>query len=308
MTISNHLRHVHTLLTGLIIVGTSVSAEPAVETTPRRAAHHFLRIDDSQTPRTLQTSIVQYSLPDGRELALVGAVHLAHPEYYAALNELFVDFDVVLYEMIVPDPGEDTEGAAADSTSVGPGMEKETGHDTPMEMRALSGMQSEMTEQLGLSFQLDGIDYSAENFVHADMTDLQFQESMEARGESFFSAFARLYLQALSQPASVPQLTVSDMLVYLMAADKHRAMRVLLAEQLAQMEKMTTFLEGPAGSTIVTERNKVVVDRFRETLAGEGRSFAIFYGAAHMPDLEQRLVNEFDLLRSGQSWLDAWSL
>lgn len=291
------------LLSACLIAGSALSTE----VTPRRSADHFIRIDEGQSPRTLQTSIIRYSMPDGREVALVGAVHLAHPEYYDALNTLFDSYDLVLYEMIVPDSEFVTDGEVAEM-SVDDIAENAKDREASMEMRVLSGMQSEMTDQLGLTFQLVGIDYSRDHFVHADMTDLQFQQSMDDRGESFLAAFGRLYLQALSQPTSVPQLSVSDMLVYVMAADKYRAMRVLLAEQLTQLDKMTPFLEGPDGSTLVTERNKVVVERFRETLEGPARTFAIFYGAAHMPDLEQRLVDEFDLVRIGESWLDAWSL
>ncbi|MCH8059070.1 MAG: hypothetical protein IIA11_01290 [Proteobacteria bacterium] len=34
----------------------------------------------------------------------------------------------------------------------------------------------------------------------------------------------------------------------------------------------------------------------------------IFYGVAHMPDLEERLVNELGLVRQEVLWIDAWKL
>ena len=38
-----------------------------------------------------------------------------------------------------------------------------------------------------LDFQLDHIDYTAKNFVHADMTMETFQKRQKAKGENLFS-------------------------------------------------------------------------------------------------------------------------
>ena len=49
-----------------------------------------------------------------------------------------------------------------------------------------------MTRLLELEFQLRGIDYTADNLVHADMSPEQFAESMRRRGESMFQLFFRM--------------------------------------------------------------------------------------------------------------------
>jgi hypothetical protein len=68
-------------------------------------------------------------------------------------------------------------------------------------------------------------------------------------------------------------------------------------------------LEGPEGSTIITERNKVALKKLAEQIASGKKKIAIFYGAGHLGDMEKRLLsNEFELKRSGEDWLDAWNL
>jgi hypothetical protein len=73
------------------------------------------------------------------------------------------------------------------------------------------------------------------------------------------------------------------------------------------MEGLSAF-DGPEGSTLITERNKKalrVLDR--ELMAGK-RRIAIFYGAGHMKDMEDRLINEFKMRRVSATWLTAWRM
>ena len=69
-----------------------------------------------------------------------------------------------------------------------------------------------MKNVLKLEFQLDCIDYSVPNMVHADMSPEEFSQSMKDRGESFLKMFLRAMGQAmaLSRPADrIPELTWS---------------------------------------------------------------------------------------------------
>ncbi len=62
------------------------------------------------------------------------------------------------------------------------------------------------------------------------------------------------------------------------------------------------------GDLILIQRNEVVMERLKETLATTKGSIAIFYGAAHMDDLEERLVKELGYERSKAQWLRAWAI
>jgi hypothetical protein len=67
--------------------------------------------------------------------------------------------------------------------------------------------------------------------------------------------------------------------------------------------------EGPEGSTLVAARNQKALKVLKRTMVDkEPKSVAIFYGAGHMQDFQQRLMADFDLAPVSIEWLDAWSL
>ena len=92
--------------------------------------------------------------------------------------------------------------------------------------------------------------------------------------------------------------------------DRNRALRLkrLMAEQFADLEMAMAALNGPDGSTLVTERNKVALAKLDKQWSQGRKRVAIFYGVGHLPDMAQRLVADFNLHETGQSWLTAWNL
>ncbi|MCA9797183.1 MAG: hypothetical protein KC910_35480, partial [Candidatus Eremiobacteraeota bacterium] len=103
--------------------------------------------------RALQTSITKMVDPQGRQLDLVATTHLAERGYYERLNRQFQTYDSVLYELISDAPHEELPAQLAETAS-----------------DPLSATQQAMANLLGLDFQLSYIDYTAANFVHADLT------------------------------------------------------------------------------------------------------------------------------------------
>jgi hypothetical protein len=81
----------------------------------------------------------------------------------------------------------------------------------------------------------------------------------------------------------------------------------MLAQQLE-----TTGTSGGLGPTLntilVSDRNQAALKVFQKELAKGRKKIGIFYGAAHMPDFEQRLREEFGLRRQSEQWLTAWDL
>jgi hypothetical protein len=43
-------------------------------------------------------------------------------------------------------------------------------------------------------------------------------------------------------------------------------------------------------------------------LAAGKKKIAIFYGAAHMPDFDKRLKEDFGMKRTTSEWINAWNL
>jgi ribosomal protein S8E len=121
----------------------------------KEKALEFVRVQkEGKKLQAMQTAVVTYSNPtdpNSPKITLIGAVHVGESEYYSNLNNLFRQYDSLLFEMVmdpadgVPDP---------EQRGVSP----------------VSTIQVGMKDALGLAFQLDEVDYKAKNFVHADMT------------------------------------------------------------------------------------------------------------------------------------------
>lgn len=276
---------------GCLLAFTSAMAQAA--DAPRTK---YVRIerDPAGEPLTLQTAVTRF-VPAGTDsddlvVDLIGAIHVADSGYYEALNKRFEGYDVVLYEMVAPEGAKIPKGT------------KPGGHPVAMLQNGLKGM-------LKLEHQLELIDYTKDNMVHADMSPDEFAKSMSERGESFATMFFRMMGQAMAQQTQQKSKTNDfEMLAALFDRNRSSTLKRLMAEQFENMDGAMSALEGPNGSAIVSERNKVALKKLSDQLAAGKKKIAIFYGAAHMNDIEKRLANEFGLKRAGEEWVTAWKL
>lgn len=262
-------------------------------------ATRFLRVrrDDAKQPVALETAVTRYVSKPGQEpsvqVDLIGAVHVGDGPYYDRLNELFRSYDVVLYELVAPE-----------GTRVAAGQQR-AGRNP------VSFLQNIMKDVLKLEFQLDRIDYSRPNLVHADMSPAEFSQSMKDRGESFATLFFQLLADSMAvQARQGNEQAGSDLelLIALLAKDRTYRLKRIMAEQFETMEEQMSSLRGPQGSTLITERNKKALDVLRRQLQQGKRRIAIFFGAGHLSDMERRLLADFGLSKDSQRWLVAWSI
>ncbi len=252
----------------------------------------FIQFVDEPGNKALQVSIVRYQPRTGGEqtVDLVGAVHVGDQRYYQELNDLFKQYDVVLYELVAPEGTVIPKGGVATTGT-------------------LSKIQVGLKDLLGLSYQMEEVDYTSQHFVHADFTPEEFQKSMDDKGESIFSMMFNMWRASLSQQLS-GQSTASDLelLMALVSSDRQNALKTVMAKELANSTDLMQALEGSEGSTIVAERNKKALQVLQREMAKNAQSFAIFYGAAHLSDFHQRLVSDFDMVPVSTRWVDAWQL
>lgn len=261
----------------------------------------FIRIqrDKSKRALSLETAIVSYSgsLKDSGKkdsgnvvVDLVGAVHVGEKSYYTELNRVFRDYDAVLYELVAPE-----------NANV-PVRGQRSGHPVSM-------LQVTMKNMLGLEFQLDCVDYKQANFVHADLSPDEFAKSMEQRGETFTKLIFRMMGQGVAQQAGDPSRSTDfAMLGAFFSKDRSQDLKRILAQQFEEVEKANAVLDGPDGSTIITDRNLRAVKVLKEQLEGGKQRVAIFYGAAHLPDFDRRLRTQFGLKPQNERWVEAWNL
>ena len=267
------------------------------EASPPESKGEFLRMvrDQQKRPVAMETAIVRFAPADKTRgdtvVDLVAAVHIAEKSYYQQLNREFRGYDAVLYELV-----------AREGTRIPKGGRK--GSDNPVSL-----LQNGLKNLLELEFQLDQIDYTRENLIHADMSPEQFARSMQDRGESIAGMFVRLIGYALSHQNEIAAGgSEADLLLALF--DKHRALKLkqIMAEQFQNMDGMMAVLSGPDGSTIITERNKAALAVLKKELDAGKHKVAIFYGGGHMADMQKRLRDDFGLVPVSTRWLVAWNL
>ncbi len=257
------------------------------------AEQRFLRVDTTpdNRPRALQAAVVPYASGYGEDTVtvdLISAVHVGDASYYAALNERFEVYDALLYELI----------AEEKARTPRPGTSK-TG--------AISSTQTFVGGVLNLTFQLDEIDYDRPNFVHADFSPEELSGDMQARGESLYDYFWRIFFTAVSESANDP-LGIKAMRRMSRSLESEDSLKVFLAYDLARQADLGEILAGPDGSAIIDGRNARVIEVLRAQIESGARRIGIFYGAGHMQDLDSRLRTELQFDRRQELWIDAWSL
>ncbi len=278
--------------------GLPLPAEPA-EPAPDYVRYHAAT-DPAAADATdrLQTALVRFE-KNGIVVDLVAVVHLADAAYFKSLNERLKVYDVVLYEMVGgPHQGTDPAGTSAAEEEVG----------------AVRQLQKMAKSFLGLQYQLEGIDYTAPNFVHADVAWDEMGELMSSRDESLMTLFTRASEMAkqggvagVPTDAAETEVMMKRIFQSIMSGDSGGLKRTV-APFLSEAESFITQIEGDQGSVLVSERNRVVMEKLAKLQQDRGRgSYTIFYGAGHMPDFEKRLLEQ-GFRKSDPIWLDAWSM
>ena len=258
----------------------------------------FLRIKKSENgePESLQVAIARYTFQEGASkgatVDLIGAVHVGSKEYYKELNKRFKSYDAMLYELV------------ADPSANKPDKRAERGGFNP-----LGAMQTGMKDVLNLKFQLDEVDYSPANFVHADMSPEDFVEDMSRRGDSVVGMVARMWGAGLvAQNSKKGSTQQAEMLAAALSKDTFKLRRVM-ADQFESMDgQMAAMADKNGKSTLLTERNTKAFEVMEKELKNGKKQLAIFYGAAHLLDMHQRLVRDYKATQTKIEWLDAWPL
>ena len=278
----------------LVAAAAAAWASPASQpaTRPQLLLSFIRFVEDGRGGGSLQTADVAFHNRAGATVHLIAAVHIGEKSYYDALNRQFAGFDAVLFEMVKP------RGAAPPA----PGQAEQSNSD-------IATFQRFLKDVLNLDFQLDDVDYSAPNFVHADLDEETFEKLQEQRGESFESLMLQQMLNAMNQSTTrqSDEQSLQDLINILTRPDMERQIKVVIARQLGDMDAAAMGLEGPGSTVILSERNNAAMQTLSRTLAAGKKNVAIFYGVAHMPDLAKRLQTAgFEPLST--QWNIAWDL
>jgi hypothetical protein len=256
----------------------------------------FIRFVEEEQSDSLQTAVVSYESPQKAKVDLVGAIHIADKAYFDGLNVRFKGYEAVLYELVGPSFEERNKPEV-----------KQAGE----KLQWVGQLQGMMRDVLKLQGQLESIDYTAKNFVHADMDMSQFTQTQKQKQESFFSLF--LKASQAQQDVKEKRGTNSDaagmvmLLKILTMKDSSTELKRMLAQEFDSVEDIMAGMETGGGTVLVGERNKVALKVMDQQIAAGKKRLAIFYGAAHLGDMEERLLKA-GFKRTGVQWLKAWDL
>lgn len=242
----------------------------------------------------LQTAELLYKREsDGVKVTLYGAVHVADEIYYKRLNNAFRAHQALLFELVADERSASAAQAAGRSRGGG----------------GLGGAYQWVSDNLGLQYQLEGIDYSAPNFVHADLSPEGLAQAMAERGESVLTYAMKAMQGGMKAEQSGKGPNQADQVILLLGMlsgkpDGER-MKHIFAKQLAASDETLAAIEGEKGSALIAARNEAALKVMEAQVAGGKRNLGIFYGAGHFPDFHKQMqAKGFKLSKT--TWRAAW--
>ncbi|MGL4943134.1 MAG: hypothetical protein ACRC46_08080 [Thermoguttaceae bacterium] len=293
------MTHTHFLRSGLrllcvvvvaVAVGFVAAAERDAET---NAALRITCREGKKTPQTLETAIISFTSPDKTQrVDFIAAVHIGDKRYYEELNRRFKEYDAVLYELVAE------EGTVLDQES----LRERKGSSL------LGSFQGTLSSSLGLEGQLEHIDYTAKNFVHADLPPDEFFRLFQQRGD-MTKMLMRAFVSGMSDESQQNELAMQGRLIgALLLRDKTLALKRTFSSILVQQLTTGMWILDGGGSAIITDRNEACLKVLRRELDAGKRHIAIFYGGGHFAAMADVLSKDFGLVYSGCEWVVAWDM
>ena len=270
-----------------LLILTLISLPAPAQTAPssEKKTSDFVRVHYRENQVFLQTAIVTFKKSD-IQVTLFGAIHLADKSYFNTLNTRFKAYDRLLFEMIGGDEITKTRKIKVPKT--------------PPASSPLAEAYQLISSFLKLADQKEQINYLAENFIHADLSLSEYQKLQAKRGESLhsFALTASQKTQPRDEPSPLPLITA------LANGDSNQA-KLLLVETLAHGDEAIAKIVTP--TVIITDRNAKALQVLKSEIQNGHKKLGIFYGAAHLPNLEKELLEQ-GYKKTKQEWLTAWSL
>lgn len=236
----------------------------------------------------------------GPTVWLVGVTHLGTTNYYAELQRFLDAQSLVLFE-----------GVGATNKHFQ--LQRDEGFN----------LQASLAKALGLAFQLQTIDYSRDHFRNSDLGVDALVRILSGETNAPAPAAGGPPEMGLNQLIDTMQGTgllgaLARFGVALLESSPRlqSATKVVMIEVLGSLSSELTQMPGlPAGfqrllCVLIEERDKVVVCDVQNAARARPRprSIAVFYGAGHMIDLEQRLRDALAYRPAEERWLTAFAI
>lgn len=277
----------------------SPATAPAPQGEKESELPDYVRMAEDEQSTRMETGIGSFALPDGRIVDLVGVVHLGDKSYYQDLNRKLGTYDAVLFEL-VGDPSRIQRKADPD---------EEDGPTHP-----LRAFQQTMGRLLRLEFQLESIDYTRPNFVHADAGAEEFEKMQKERGESMMQLMLKSFQLSTDPDMSeqlkkAQQIGIGDLIMLFYSDKAAGRFKVIFGGVLAESERLLDQKLLGKNSALIQGRNDVALQKLEKVLRDPAmKRVCIFYGAGHMPGMEAALRGRWKAEQKSFTWLPAWTM
>jgi hypothetical protein len=246
----------------------------------------FTRITHEGGGGALETAVVAYQQADtGRRVYLVGAVHIAHADYYQALQDILDSMDLVLWE--------------------GVGAKEKPTEEAAARFDVIFRAQVMMRRLLNLEGQLGSIDYSRPFWRNSDVSVNELQAQLDERHLELIpnEGLVRLLFGTLftfMDPETIPR---SELI-----GKSYRAMLAPILGSIDDPESMFAKIDQSGLKDVIIDyRNAYVIKDLAGELLRPGPSrIAIFYGAGHFRGMDAALREQLKLRYLGTHWVKAW--
>tara|TARA_B110000908_G_scaffold22582_1_gene25582 strand:- start:3221 stop:4165 length:945 start_codon:yes stop_codon:yes gene_type:complete len=282
-----------TLATLAMMIPMNAHAQDAVVVDPENKVvkTDYIRVTEDEKNVWLQTSVTRY-VKDAVSVDLIGAVHIADKQYFIDLNTLFTKSEVLLFEMVGGD-------------KMDKGKKINEAEQKDLQFSLLGAMHNTMQDKLDLAGQKDHVDYSQENFVHADLSMEEFKKLQKEKQESILSfALKNAQNQAKVAGKPVKQPSMIKLLKALVTGNAD-LLKLNIVHTLGQGDDQIAAFAGK--SVIIGDRNEKCLQVMNDQIAAGKKNIGIFYGAAHFPDMEDRMF-KMGFKKTNQFWMTAWDI
>lgn len=250
----------------------------------------------------LLTPIACYEHPEtGRQVDLIGMIHLAQPDYFRRINRLLGQYDKILFEMVGGEDVPELVRLLREPVTTEENLERirEISEKVMKSQHLISRIngwfQMRVSQRAGLSDQSSLIDYGRANMVFADMTAEQYDAAMNRDPNAVLKSFKELFF--------MEGMPLGDQII--------STYQMLFGAEPAAQYSMLAFCSypGPEGedenSVIIAQRNAVCVSVLdRETVDPQLKRVAVLYGALHLPGIDRMLRERGYRLRAVR-WMRA---
>lgn len=297
----------------------------------RFAVEPFMRVTNGATGAVELQVAVRKLVPTngvGPVIWLTGASHIGETNYYAQLQKHLDAQALVLFEGV-------HDGRKAGAINAAPGEKSATNSPPAAKAQAApapaakpgerTSLQKDLAESLGLVFQLEAINYARTNFRNSDLSIAELRDLMDKddepaapdspkekrKNEAFEtlikamegnSLFGTLLKAGFKLVGGNPKLQAMTKLALIEALG---GIRGDLSRMKSLPEDMQRLME-----VLIQSRNDAVLRDLRVEMKRKEptTSISIFYGAAHMEDIERRVRREFGYRAESDLWLAAFTV